>query len=305
MVAIAILQLPIDIFLEIKSHLCPVSQASLALSCKALYLTFESALRSKEFNLPPRIYNKETARFEVEYERSLRWYLLFQIEDDRWQSCTKCVRLHPASEFDGPHGNKLRGTCVFGDKSGIVEICPCIQLTFRDKLKLVDELQASDEKREPARPPFWHECCIERESVYLTLPSGSVKFPARVRMMSRFQPILHSDGNLFIHAQYNIEAIKLRGPLEPPVQPLKDIPIFASPFSTVLDNILRFRGSDAIPMKSKAYRCRFSSTRFSDYKCSTSGENGNKFNYTFQTARNLGKGRELADDIWEDQCFFF
>lgn len=41
--------------------------------------------------------------------------------------------------------------------AGIVELCPCIRLTFRDSRRLIDSLKKNDPS---TKHHIWHECSI-------------------------------------------------------------------------------------------------------------------------------------------------
>lgn len=67
--------------------------------------------------------------------------LLSQLEDSCWACCGRCQRLHPRREFPG---YQVRGsspwnrTCM--RNAGILDLCPCIALTLRDRARVVEHL---------------------------------------------------------------------------------------------------------------------------------------------------------------------
>src|SRR5204862_3933455 len=135
-----------------------------------------------------------------------RWVLLQLLEDDRWRCCSGCLKLHPVSEFSEVDLLKGAGerTCMFGNLVGIVHLCPCTKMTFRDKLSLVTRLEASLAGRHPEEsntpgggngiPPLWHECSVHY---------GSVKVHAKV------VPLLEDDGELVVQTDYIVNCCHL------------------------------------------------------------------------------------------------
>ena len=90
-----------------------------------------------------------------------RMTLLMQLEDRRWLCCGKCRKLHPWKEWDwhnvcteGP----LTRSCMPG--AGIVDLCPCISLTIRDKSHIIGYLLG----KRTGKLPFLMSNCLLRDS---------------------------------------------------------------------------------------------------------------------------------------------
>jgi hypothetical protein len=131
---ISILGIPNELLLLIFNNLEIVDKACLALSCWTLYykigplvldhhnlLSLLTIASNDQHRIPPR--TELLRRLEKDYHK-------------RWLYCTACYTLHPRSEF-----SRL-GTCGPIWKLGVVDLCPCIQLTFRQKVKLIRYLKA-------------------------------------------------------------------------------------------------------------------------------------------------------------------
>ncbi|QRD84974.1 hypothetical protein F9C07_9231 [Aspergillus flavus] len=72
-----------------------------------------------------------------------RWQLIRLLEDRRWLACSRCLKLHMVASFPQRERKKRPEdrTCRLGDLAGVVELCPCIKLSFRGKMDLVDLLR--------------------------------------------------------------------------------------------------------------------------------------------------------------------
>ena len=113
------------------------------MSCKGLYQLFGSVLQADDLCFPRLSSRKGGAK---KYHR--RMTLLTQLEDSRWACCAGCQKLHPRKEFESfsmsqyPH----RRECM--SWAGLVDLCPCITLTPRDKNHIVEYLmgKAGDKK---------------------------------------------------------------------------------------------------------------------------------------------------------------
>ena len=138
-----IFRMPMELLLNVFSLLELPSQVCLAMSCKGLYQLFGSVLQADDLCFPRLSSRKGGAK---KYHR--RMTLLTQLEDSRWACCAGCQKLHPRKEFESfsmcqyPH----RRECM--SWAGLVDLCPCITLTPRDKNHIVEYLmgKAGDKK---------------------------------------------------------------------------------------------------------------------------------------------------------------
>ncbi|KAL1964196.1 hypothetical protein VTN77DRAFT_7154 [Rasamsonia byssochlamydoides] len=164
-----ILELPTELLCMIASHLPPLSEACLALTCKRFLAVSGAALLSESLH-----FNKDFAPLFYHYRNSQsfgtdRWKLLRMLENGKWRSCSKCLKLHPRSAFSSKELKRPPNTrtCNLGDFAGVVDLCPCKKLTFRDKLDLVDHLREREHLMElptgvignRSRERYlWHSC---------------------------------------------------------------------------------------------------------------------------------------------------
>ena len=95
--------------------------------------------------------------------KSRRWEFIRLLEEGSLLACSSCLKLHPFTELRPnqivfkDHDSRV---CHLGYYSGFIDLCPCVKMTFRDKLQLVDEWKrflASKPKSADARY-FWHRC---------------------------------------------------------------------------------------------------------------------------------------------------
>lgn len=283
-----IVQLPNELLLLIRSFLSLISQACLALTCKTLFRFTGEILHSPEFNLPP----WERKGLGWKPSRSLRWELLCLLEDARWLLCPHCIKLHPSGTFrEGMRSAKSRASraCFYGPCAvGIVEICPCLRLTFGDKLKLVAQLESSRQEACIENSSCWHECLTVRGTETVLI---------------RAQPVLQKDGNLVFQMRYEVRTSHRRYDfLE------NNMPIFCCCFVSIHQTPFELQLDDRRPSliwtlqspgSHHTRRCRLCKTTVGD---PTLGENANEKYYTFQVTRNLGNGRKYADQTWSSQC---
>ena len=138
-----IFRMPMELLLNVLSLLELPSQVCLAMSCKGLYQLFGSVLQADDLCFPRLSSRKGGAK-----KCHRRMTLLTQLEDSRWACCAGCQKLHPRKEFESfsmsqyPH----RRECM--SWAGLVDLCPCITLTPRDKNHIVEYLmgKAGDKK---------------------------------------------------------------------------------------------------------------------------------------------------------------
>jgi hypothetical protein len=168
-------------------------------------------------------------------------------------------------------------------------------MTFRDKLSLVAQLEASRAREgagESNRPdngkagsPLLHECSAHY---------GSVKVYAKV------MPILEDDGELLVRTDYIVNCCHLG-------EKLSHLPLLCCPHKSIyvyVDELLFSCVDDDAVVKSpsingKSITCEWCRTSISDFKFSF------KQNwFSFRTTRTLGKGKYQADKAWHDQTVF-
>ena len=143
-----IFRMPMELLLDIFSLLELPSQVCLAMTCKGLYQLFGSVLQADDLWFP-RLSSRK-GRYPQTKEYHLRMTLLVQLEDRRWACCAACQKLHPRKEFSSFYMSEYPSPHQRSCKSwaGLVDLCPCITLTPRDRKRIVEYLmgKASDQK---------------------------------------------------------------------------------------------------------------------------------------------------------------
>ncbi|RAQ43460.1 F-box domain protein [Aspergillus flavus] len=138
-----LVQLPTELLLKIASYLSAVPRACLALTCRRLFLVDDVALNSELLHFSPD-FALLFKHYQNEYNFATdRWQLMRLLENRRWLACSRCLKLHMVASFPQRERKKRPEdrTCSLGDLAGVVELCPCIKLSFRGKMDLVDLLR--------------------------------------------------------------------------------------------------------------------------------------------------------------------
>ncbi|KAL4953343.1 hypothetical protein BDW69DRAFT_184545 [Aspergillus filifer] len=178
-------KLPIHILTRIFDSLPLLDQACLALTCKSFHFIFNSVLEDERLRFP-RLYqlkfldspslslNLDSSAFGKEgtYVRNplnklgyTRHKLLSRLEDRRLKYCVKCMKLHRRESFAQP---TYHGPMIYRDycwtEAGVVDICPCISLTIRDKARIVQCLRRMKKGKEPLLTGGLEKCFRAVES---------------------------------------------------------------------------------------------------------------------------------------------
>ncbi|KAL2785662.1 cohesin loading factor-domain-containing protein [Aspergillus keveii] len=195
-----LLELPTELLLEIISYLSVLSEACLALTCKRLFAISGAVLDAK-----PLRFNRDFAPLFHHYRNghsfaTTRWQLVKILEDSRWRACSKCLKLHPRSFFP-PRELRRKSddrTCNLGSLAGVVDLCPCKKITFRDKIELVELLKVRKKSVAILASQFgnavqerfcWHSCT---ENYGFT------------QMKIEIYPVLDGDNQLRIRTEYHM-----------------------------------------------------------------------------------------------------
>ncbi|KAJ5092328.1 hypothetical protein NUU61_007198 [Penicillium alfredii] len=164
-----LMELPTELLLEITLHLPLLPEAAFALTCKRMFAISGETLTSKSLrfarDFAPLFHHYRNGHNFV----TPRWQFINLLENTRWRACSKCLKLHPRAAFPA---RELRRkpearTCNVGDLAGIVDLCPCKKLTFRDKMDLIDHLRVRQISLNALKSEFgnmvedrycWHSC---------------------------------------------------------------------------------------------------------------------------------------------------
>ncbi|OJK00939.1 hypothetical protein ASPACDRAFT_59750 [Aspergillus aculeatus ATCC 16872] len=149
-----LLYLPREVFDMILQLLPPPAQVCLLVTCRGLYhhQVYNATIRDfhPQFQITSDTVNYNKKRG---YDRPTiyRKTLLRQLQDDRWAYCFACFKLHPRAEFDSHSCHHrwapflaLSTSAMCTAQTGIVDLCPCISLTARHKMRIARYL-AKDE----------------------------------------------------------------------------------------------------------------------------------------------------------------
>ncbi|KAL1977204.1 hypothetical protein VTN31DRAFT_63 [Thermomyces dupontii] len=157
--------LPLELMLLIAAHLSPLDAVRLGLTCQTLWTLIGAPTARKHRTLLCRPFQYEQldawqmALREVfamrDGRRQIRpafeqprWQLLRTLEREagqRWLCCSGCQMLHPREEFCALERWFVlaeQRECRLG-RTGVVHLCQCVQLTYRDAVRLVQELWSS------------------------------------------------------------------------------------------------------------------------------------------------------------------
>lgn len=195
-----LLALPTELLLQIASYLSVAEEACLALTCKRLYAIFGAALGSEFLHFardfaPMFHHYRNGHTFEA-----IRWQFLGFLENSRWRACGMCLKVHPKRAFSARELRTApeRRKCDVGDLAGIVDLCPCKKMTFRDKIQLVDHLKLrqgvidvlGDQARSTKPHRYcWHSCFQKYGSTELKI---------------KIYPKLGDDDQLYIRTEYEL-----------------------------------------------------------------------------------------------------
>lgn len=165
-------KLPQEIVNMIFALLSVPDQVCFSLCCKRLLAYLHSYLEAQETRLPQLLPRERRPVLCPNAKKRPRRQLLLQLQNNRWKYCSECWSLHPQFTW-----RDLRSICRRRQKpshkpsGGEIDICPCLTITFRDKMHLIETCRNA---REPTRqnrsnvrdnPSFgklheslWHNC---------------------------------------------------------------------------------------------------------------------------------------------------
>lgn len=183
-----IVDIPTEILDRILEYLPVADQVCFALSSKHLYAHFRSFLQAQGRSLPELLREERPILIRnVDIESRARTQVLRRLEKNSgWEFCPGCWKLHPRSAARRTpkkshclecqfllHGQQ--GWCL--PSAGVVDLCPCLSITFRDQADLMKTLESVQDRVHAGRefyynrlfshPSFgkkrsclWHQCSI-------------------------------------------------------------------------------------------------------------------------------------------------
>ncbi|KAH8701672.1 hypothetical protein BGW36DRAFT_355827 [Talaromyces proteolyticus] len=133
-----IFKLPECLIYEIFKLLSPVDKVCFTLSCKLFLNILSPTSHQFKFTGP---FKAETHSLYLNWPAAARNKLLVRLENARWACCCACLKLHPREEFSckSLQSPPLERRCMYN--AGIVDLCPCLSFTFRDRSRLVKLLK--------------------------------------------------------------------------------------------------------------------------------------------------------------------
>lgn len=173
-------QIPAEILDLIYKHLPALEQIYFALTCKYIYTYFVSFLKKKDpdhaKHLIPRR-KRLPILHNAKLEAHPRIQLLRQLENERWKCCVVCMKLHSPLAFKPSKQYKKESHCykcslLYGRDcmpyAGLVDICPCVSMTFNERQLVVNTISSSSEpsifpkdfKHDSAIKRYFHECQV-------------------------------------------------------------------------------------------------------------------------------------------------
>ncbi|KAK2770483.1 hypothetical protein FQN53_005521 [Emmonsiellopsis sp. PD_33] len=298
-----IAKVPREIIDNITETLDPISKLSFALTCKGLLSTIDpdkKLQRSRPFHVVFEKLNPKCCPDNKDTEAVLgtpRWKLLKTLEDERHKCCSGCLKLHPVNEFSAEELAKApdERKCTCGDKVGIVSLCPCVTMTFRDKVRLLTGMRKFalrrgwEGKRAVAAAArdcktgvfeSWHQCKLAYRGAIISL---------------RLTPV-YLNGQLGIQSDYIVTT-------KSPFWDLKRIRRTLCPHNSIHMQLQKIQPEDAPRKKNWMSSCDICKTNIT--KIHWHSEEGSEIvQLSFQTNRLLGRSTENADRAWELQSYF-
>ncbi|OQD62401.1 hypothetical protein PENPOL_c012G07748 [Penicillium polonicum] len=165
---------PSEILFIIVDCLPAVDRVYFALACKSLYAHFIASLKTKPLDqsLPKHLVPRPCRTFRycnLDLEKQDRMQLLRRLENPYWKCCIECLNLHPQSAWEKPNDcsdPRLPSGKDCMPWAGLVDICPCTRITFKDRLSIAQDLKSVDSPqydgfsstRVNCYRQLWHRC---------------------------------------------------------------------------------------------------------------------------------------------------
>ncbi|OJJ43781.1 hypothetical protein ASPZODRAFT_135807 [Penicilliopsis zonata CBS 506.65] len=295
-----LLELPTELLLEIISHLSIVPEACLALTCKRFFAISGEILDSKSLH-----FTRDFAPLFHHYRNghnfaTPRWQFITLLEDSKWRACSSCLKLHPKTAFSAKDLRRKTDTrtCNLGERAGIVDLCPCKKLTFKDKTDMVEMLKVRRSTVEVLENQFsggkaerlcWHSC----SEMY-----GSTELNVKI------YPELDPNDHLIVRTEYQLSTQGGQLGKEENITPRfgcahRSMDLWLS--SVCQSNFCHIDDSTCTSCK-RISSCSSCNTVL---KCPKKQpyihEDGGRETYTFWTERSLGGASLVPDKDWAAQ----
>ncbi|KAK2746146.1 hypothetical protein FQN55_005775 [Onygenales sp. PD_40] len=295
-----ILDLPLELMLMINDLLPLEARCCLALTCKGLFEFNSDAVEAPEFDfLPSNPYDRRLMK-NSDNLTTERWSLLRLLESEQWLCCSTCLMLHTTRHFSTRQilARPTHRVCKLG-RVGIVNLCPCMNLTFHQRNTIAERIKASGASD---RAYLLHGCILHSESTCV---------------VTKIRACLGERGDLFIHTQYAvfISGWNLDRPLDllprvfcPHLTFYHYFRLYEVSQSEFKISIRDMSGDHPSDIPSEAYEkglyCKYCDTTIYVTQ-SNHDRRGYRRNFFFEvaTVRNMGRGTR-ADDTWRNQTAY-
>lgn len=295
-----LMELPTELLLEIVSHLTLVPDAAFALTCKRMLAISGEILKSKSLR-----FSRDFAPLFHHYRNghnfvTPRWQFINLLENSRWRVCSKCLKLHPRATFSTRELRRKpdHRSCNVGELAGIVDLCPCKKITFRDKLDLMDHLRARKISVNALRTQFgdkvgdrycWHSCTEQYGPTELKV--------------SLF-PELDEEDQLLIRTEYELTTVSGQVGKEEYMTPRfgcahRSVDLWLS--SVYQTTICRLFDSFCTSCRRISVCGACNTTLKCSRKQPFHSEESGKDTFYFWTLRNLGGLNPIPDAVWGAQ----
>lgn len=114
-----------------------------ALSCRYLFSCLNAYLKTQKLELRQLFPPEKRVPFCPNVKQRPRIQFLVRLENERWKFCPACWKLHLRSSRGHRdeyyrHRHHLFGLRVTTPYPSEVDLCPCLSISFRDKLELME-----------------------------------------------------------------------------------------------------------------------------------------------------------------------
>ncbi|KAL2853958.1 hypothetical protein BJX68DRAFT_264711 [Aspergillus pseudodeflectus] len=201
-----LVEFPLDIIHLVFGLLPLASQACLALTCKPLYALFGHVLADESLAWPrqPRTVWDLMICGDPDFPRN---QLVLLLEDGYWVYCSRCLKLHPRSRFTSSKRAAEGDDRWCKYMARVLDLCPCVALTFYDKVRLVECLRKGT--MNPDLPPsirhafrlstYQRQRCLLHECAMYDYESMFVNLKTRIILQGRHSIVLKSTYHLYFN----------------------------------------------------------------------------------------------------------
>lgn len=143
--------MPQEIVAMILEYLSVPDQVCFSLSCKHVFACLQSSLKMNGMQLSQLLPPEKRPILCPDSKKRPLVQLLRQLENSRWKYCSECWSLHPHSTWRALKSTRklrqkpycfnchlIHAQICYMPYAGVVDLCPCLTITFRDKLQIME-----------------------------------------------------------------------------------------------------------------------------------------------------------------------